>query len=105
MGASATLESSQLGESPLAVDPGGGAVATLRVRNNGSITDELSFQAMGAAAAWMVIEPPSISLPPGGEAAATIRFNPPRSPEVLPGETPFAVQVVSREDPGRLRRR
>jgi len=99
MGASATLESSQLGESPLAVDPGGGAVATLRVRNNGSITDELSFQAMGAAAAWMVIEPPSISLPPGGEAAATIRFNPPRSPEVLPGETPFAVQVVSREDP------
>ena len=54
---------------------------------------------MGAAAAWMVIEPPSISLPPGGEAAATIRFNPPRSPEVLPGETPFAVQVVSREDP------
>jgi hypothetical protein len=99
MGASATLESSQLGESPLAVDPGGRATATLRVRNNGSITDELSFQAMGAAAAWMEIEPPTISLPPGGEAAATIRFNPPRSPAVLPGETPFAVQVVSREDP------
>ena len=99
MGASATLESSQIGESPLAVDPGGRATATLRVRNNGDTLDELSFQAMGAAAPWMEIEPPSISLPPGGEAAATIRFNPPRSPEVLPGETPFAVQVVSREDP------
>ncbi len=99
MGASATLESSQLGESPLVVDPGGRATATLRVRNNGDTFDELSFTAMGAAAAWMVIEPPSIALPPGGEAAATIRFNPPRSPEVMPGETPFAVQVMSREDP------
>jgi hypothetical protein len=99
MGASATLESSQVGESPLVVDPGGRATATLRVRNNGDTLDEISFQAMGAAAPWMEIEPPSISLPPGGEAAATIRFNPPRSPEVLPGETPFAVQVVSREDP------
>ncbi|MFT3854781.1 MAG: hypothetical protein QM733_18895 [Ilumatobacteraceae bacterium] len=99
MGASATLESSHIGEAPLAVDPGGRASATLRVRNNGETVDELSFQAMGAAAPWMEIEPPSISLPPGGEAEATIRFNPPRSPEVVPGETPFAVQVVSREDP------
>lgn len=99
MGASATLESSQIGESPLAVDPGGRATATLRVRNNGTTVDELSLQAMGAAASWMEIEPAVISLPPGAEAAATIRFNPPRSPEVIPGETAFAVQVVSREDP------
>ena len=79
--------------------PAGGPPRRCASATTGRSLDELSFQAMGAAAAWMVIEPPSISLPPGGEAAATIRFNPPRSPEVLPGETPFAVQVVSREDP------
>jgi hypothetical protein len=71
----------------------------LRVRNNGTVTDELTFEATGAAASWMEIEPAWVTLPPGGEASATVRFFPPRAAEVAPGETPFGVQVNSKADP------
>ncbi|MCU1503745.1 MAG: hypothetical protein JWM12_3099 [Ilumatobacteraceae bacterium] len=99
MGASATFEAGQLGAAPLAVDPGGHISVVLRVRNNGSLPDELTLEAMGAAAPWMEIEPSTLTLPPDGEASATVHFRPPRSAAAMPGETPFGVQVTSREDP------
>src|ERR1700712_3438691 len=99
MGASATLETGHLGGPPPAGDPGGRASVILRVRNNGAVADELLLEPIGAMAPWMVVEPPSLMLPPGAEAAVTISFVPPRSASVIPGETPFGVQVSSRQDP------
>jgi hypothetical protein len=46
-----------------------------------------------------MVEPPSLSLFPGGEQQVVVRFAPPRTPDVKPGVTPFGVRVISREDP------
>lgn len=70
----------------------------LRVRNSGTVVDELQFEVVGAAAPWAVVEPPSVSLFPQGEATVQVRFQPPRSPAPPAGPMPFAVAVTCRED-------
>ncbi|HXM58679.1 MAG TPA: hypothetical protein VOB72_24985 [Candidatus Dormibacteraeota bacterium] len=94
MGAAATLL-----ERSAAVEPGGEAAVQVRVRNAGQVVDQFALQVLGAAATWATVEPPSLSLFPGGEEVATVRFRPPRSSGVAAGEVPFGVRVVSREDP------
>ena len=94
MGSSASLDRPEL-----AVEPGQQVSAQLRVRNNGSVVDQFSFEGLGAGAAWIEAEPEVLSLFPGAEGSVTIHFRPPRSPNVAPGPTPFGVKVVSSEDP------
>jgi hypothetical protein len=94
MGSSASLDRPEL-----SVEPGQQVSAQLRVRNNGSVVDQFTFEGLGAGAAWIEAEPEVLSLFPGAEGAVTIHFRPPRSPNVAPGPTPFGVKVVSGEDP------
>jgi hypothetical protein len=94
MGSSASLDRPEL-----AVEPGQEVTAQLRVRNNGSVVDQFTFEGLGTGAAWIDAEPDVLSLFPGAEGTVTIHFRPPRSPNTPPGPTPFGVKVVSAEDP------
>ncbi|MGZ4699609.1 MAG: COG1470 family protein [Ilumatobacteraceae bacterium] len=94
MGSSASLDRPEL-----AVEPGQQVSAQLRVRNNGTVVDQFTFEGLGAGAAWIEAEPEVLSLFPGAEGTVTIHFRPPRSPNTVPGPTPFGVKVVSGEDP------
>lgn len=94
MGAAATFSTTAL-----AVEPGGETTFDLTVRNIGTVVDQFTFEAHGAAREWITIDPPSVSLLPGTEGTATVRITPPRSPSVPAGPVPFGVRVVSSEDP------
>jgi hypothetical protein len=94
MGASATIDQQQL-----SVDPGQQVSAKLRVRNNGTVVDQFTFEALGAGAAWITVEPDNVSLFPGAEETVTVMFRPPRVATTPPGPTPFGVKVNSREEP------
>lgn len=94
MGASTLLETTEL-----SIMPGSEATATLRIRNTGSVVDQFTFQPLGAAAPWMVIDPPQVSLLPGAEETVRVTFRPPRASSTLAGTTPWAVRALSREDP------
>lgn len=93
MGASASLDRLEL-----SVEPGQQVSAQLRVRNNGTVVDQFGFEALGAGAAWIEVEPEFLSLFPDAEGTVTVFFRPPRSPNVAPGPTPFGIKVVSSED-------
>lgn len=80
------------------VVPGSQAAAEVRVRNTGSVVDHLELDLIGDVAGWASVEPPSVNLLPGEEAAGRVVFEPPRSPRVLAGEVPYALRVMSRED-------
>ena len=94
MGSSASLDRPEL-----AVEPGQEVSAQLRVRNNGSVVDQFTFEGLGAGAAWIEAEPEVLSLFPGAEGTVTVHFRPPKSPNTAPGPTPFGIKVVSGEDP------
>jgi hypothetical protein len=94
MGAAASLEPRALD-----VDPGGVATCTVTVRNTGSVVDEMVFSVLGPAGEWADVQPPSISLFPGAEGTATVRFRPPRDATTRSGRIPFGLRVASREDP------
>ncbi len=94
MSASASLE-----PRTSAVEPGGEAAVIVRVKNTGQVVDHFSIQVLGEAAGWALVEPPALSLFPGAEGTATVRFRPPRDSVVTAGERPFGVRVLSHEDP------
>jgi hypothetical protein len=94
MSASAVLE-----QRAVTVEPGGEVTVAIRVRNTGRVVDQFALQVLGDPAAWALVEPPTLSLFPGAEETATVRFRPPRAPTVVAGERPFGVRVVSHEDP------
>jgi hypothetical protein len=93
MGASVSLATPSV-----AVQPGGEATLEVRVRNTGSVVDEFALDVLGDSAAWSTVEPPALSLFPGAEGSATIRFRPPRDATVPPGHQPFGLRARSRED-------
>ncbi|MDX6564880.1 MAG: hypothetical protein QOE10_542, partial [Gaiellales bacterium] len=91
MGAAASLEPHALD-----VDPGGVATCTVTVRNTGSVVDEFAFSVLGPAGEWADIQPPTLSLFPGAEGTATVRFRPPRDATTRSGRIPFGLRVASR---------
>ena len=94
MGVSASLQANELD-----VAPGSDTTTELRVRNSGSVVDQFTFQPLGAASGWMDVEPPTVSLFPGAEETARVRFRPPKAATSAAGPAPFGVRVLSREDP------
>lgn len=94
MGSAALLETRSV-----AVDPGMEAVASIRVRNTGTVVDQFTLSILGDPQAWSTVEPLTLSLFPGAEETARITFRPPRSADVPAGEMPFGVRVDSKEDP------
>ncbi len=89
----------RLDPATIATDPGGTATITLRVRNTGTVVDELRIVVEGPVAPWAEVEPTVLRLMPGTDGAASIRFRPPRIPLALAGPMGFVVRVHSHEHP------
>jgi hypothetical protein len=83
----------------VAVAPGAEASLEVKIRNNGSVVDQMTVSVLGSAASWAAAEPSTLSLFPGAEGTATVTFRPPRSVSVPAGEMAFGVRVASQEDP------
>jgi hypothetical protein len=83
----------------VSVTPGSPTTALVRVRNTGTVVDQLRLEVLGDAGGWATVEPPTLSLFPVAEGSATITFDPPRSPRVAAGRIPFGLRVESQEDP------
>ena len=94
MGASASFEASQLN-----VVPGEHAETRLRVRNTGSVVDQFTFEAIGEATDWITVAPAELSLFPAAEETVVVSIDAPRAPTTRQGVMPFAIRVLSREDP------
>ena len=56
------------------VEPGRSATLTITVRNNGTVVDRYTFEALGDAAPWVTFRPESLSLFP--EASGTVEHRP-----------------------------
>jgi hypothetical protein len=94
MGASAVLS-----PRAVSVQPGTEAVSTVTVRNTGTVVDEFRLSVLGDSAVWADVEPYVLSLLPGAEGTAEIRFRPPRSSDIAARTVPFGLRAASREDP------
>ena len=84
----------------LAVDPGGEATTSVRVRNRSSVVDQFTFAVLGEPEGWTEVKPPSLSLFPNGEGFVELRFQPPREPKTAPGLVPYGLLVGSVNDAG-----
>ena len=80
------------------VQPGGETSCEIRIRNAGQIVDQFTLEVLGDASGWAVVEPATVSLFPGAEAVARIRFRPPKISSIPAKPIPFAVRVRSHED-------
>lgn len=89
----------QLSTATLDVEPGRGAAMAITVRNTGSVVDRFTFEAVGAAAAWVTFAPDTLSLFPEASGTVNVMFSPPRLSSVTAGPTPFGIRVASSEDP------
>jgi hypothetical protein len=83
----------------VAATPGSQATVHVRIRNSGTVVDQVSLEILGDARPWSAVDPPTLSLFPGAEGSATITFSPPRSPKVAAGALPFGLRAESHEDP------
>jgi hypothetical protein len=81
------------------VVPGAEATVTATVRNTGTLVDQFTFEILGDAESWASVDPPTLSLFPGAEGKAVVRFAPPRQPSVVAGPVVFGLRAVSHEDP------
>jgi hypothetical protein len=82
----------------LAVEPGGEATTSVRIRNRSGVVDEFSFAVLGEPQDWTEVEPRSLSLFPNGEGLVELRFQPPREPKTAPGLVPYGLRVDSGND-------
>ena len=82
------------------VQPGATVLVPFRVRNNSAVVDAFTFQVLGAAQGWAILEPSELPLLPGEEKEATIAFSPPRTAAVGAGRYVYGLQVMSRDDSG-----
>ena len=89
----------QLASTTLAVEPGRSITTAVTIRNNGSVVDRFTFEALGPAAEWVTFAPDTLSLFPEASGTVNVVISPPRSSAVAAGTVPFGVKVSSTEDP------
>ncbi len=94
-----TTTFAELDRPTVTVTPGAETTTTLTVRNDSDIVEAYEFAVLGECATWTTVEPARLSLYPGTAENVTVRFRPPRSPEVTAGEKPFGVRVLPVERP------
>ena len=65
MGAAASIE-----PRAVTVAPGTEASVTVRLRNTGTVVDQMTIEVLGDAAGWSTVVPPTLSLFPGADGVA-----------------------------------
>lgn len=93
MGASTVLPTERV-----TVMPGVPETCEVQVHNTGQVVDRFVIDVLGDAASWVSVEPETLNLFPGESGTAIVTFAPPMSSEVLAGEVPYAIRVMSTED-------
>ena len=86
-------------QSDLSVEPGSSTSTELRVRNNGTVVDQLTFQPLGDHTSWIKVEPPLVRLFPGTEETVILTIAPPCEPTSTSGTSVWGVKAMSQEDP------
>jgi hypothetical protein len=79
--------------------PGDEAGCGLRIRNDGPIVETYDLEVLGEAAEWTVVEPATVSVYPGADGYAQVRFQPPRSARLAAGDVVYGVRVMPAERP------
>jgi hypothetical protein len=77
------------------VEPGQVATTELAIRNPSGIVETYDVSVLGPAAAWVSVDPPSVSLFPGDEQDVTLTVQPPMASRIVAGEYAVGVQVTS----------
>ncbi len=80
-------------------EPGSQASCSVRIENTGAVVDGVLLDVLGRAAEWASVEPAEVNLLPGDSTWVRVLFSPPRSAGLVPGEVPFGLRAMSREDP------
>jgi hypothetical protein len=83
----------------LNLPPGGEVSCELLVQNRGDIVEGYRIEVLGDAAPWATVEPATLSVYPGTQAAARIVFRLPRGYDVPAMDVPFGVRVLPVEHP------
>ncbi|WP_030207418.1 hypothetical protein [Streptomyces sp. NRRL S-87] len=91
--------SAHLDASPTSVLPGEEVRIPLELRNSGNVVEAYSFEVLGPAARWSVVEPATISLYPNTAGQVELVVRPPRDTTVAPGELTYGVRVLPQEQP------
>ena len=81
------------------VVPGAVATVPVTIRNTGTVVDQFAIEVLGDASAWATVDPPTLSLFPGTDGRAVVRFAPPRLASVPAGPVVFGIRATSHEDP------
>ena len=91
---------------PAALDvvPGEQASCEIRIRNDGQVVDEFTFEVLGDAAPWAQVVPASLQLLPATLGAVKLQVSPPRRPSTKDGAVALGLKIVSKEDPEHPRR-
>ncbi|MEZ5215150.1 MAG: hypothetical protein R2715_00835 [Ilumatobacteraceae bacterium] len=87
--------SGQMSPSEVVVVPGGEELLELTVRNLGGEPESFGLVANGFLQGWTVIDPSTISLPPGGESVVRVAVRPPRRWAVPAGSSLLTIRIVS----------
>ena len=77
------------------VEPGQIFTTELTIRNPSAIVETYDVIVLGPAAAWVSVEPMSVSLFPGDEQDVIITFQPPMTSRIVAGDYAVGVQVTS----------
>lgn len=79
----------------LRVEPGQVSTTDLTIRNPSGIVETYDVEVLGPAAAWVSVDPMSVSLFPGDEQDVTLTIQPPMTSRVVAGDYAVGVQVTS----------
>lgn len=71
----------------------------MTIRNTGNVVDQFDVSMLGEPGLWTIIQPPSVSLFPGGEQTVDIIFHPPKASAVVAGQKPFGIKAQSQTNP------
>jgi hypothetical protein len=83
----------------VAAEPGAEVSSVVRIQNTGMVVDHILLDVIGTAKSWATVEPAELNLLPGADATVRLTFRPPRTATPKAGVVPFAVRVMSQEDP------
>lgn len=77
------------------LDPGEPSSCEVRVHNTGLTADRFTFEVIGSAASWCMLDPPTVELGPDAATTVLVHFRPPRSAHVRAGRIPFGLLTTS----------
>ncbi len=83
----------------LSAEPGGSAVVTLTVLNQGPVVDSFRIMVRGLSPEWLPSAPPTLRLMPNAQEAVAMTISPPRSAKTGAGTHALTIYAESVDDP------